>query len=236
MEALALHAWNVTPDEARRIQSDLRRRISREDAVALPDIRVVAGVDNGYLGRVVPTTAYAAIVVLSFPELEVIETAIGEAEIDFPYVPGLLSFREAPAILDAWRQVTIAPDVVLFDGHGYAHPRRIGIAAHLGLVIDRPSIGCAKSRLVGEFEEPARLFGATTPLVHRGETVGMAVRTRPRHAPLFVSPGHRLSLATAVAIALACCREGRFLPEPTHLAHDLITAHTRPLREQPAGD
>lgn len=236
MEALALHAWNVTPDEARRIQSDLRRRISQEDAVALPDIRVVAGVDNGYLGRAVPTTAYAAIVVLSFPELEIIETAIGEAEIDFPYVPGLLSFREAPAILDAWRQVTTAPDVVLFDGHGYAHPRRIGIAAHLGLVIDRPSIGCAKSRLVGEFEEPARLFGATTPLVHRGETVGMAVRTRPRHAPLFVSPGHRLSLDTAVAIALACCREGRFLPEPTRRAHDLITAHTRPLREQPAGD
>lgn len=236
METLALHAWNVTPDEARRIQSDLRRRLSLKDAVALPDIRVVAGVDNSYLGRAVPTTAYAAIVVLSFPELEIIETAIGEAEIDFPYVPGLLSFREAPAILDAWRQVTTAPNVVLFDGHGYAHPRRIGIAAHLGLIIDRPSIGCAKSLLVGEFEEPARLFGATTPLVHRGEAVGMAVRTRPRHAPLFVSPGHRLSLDTAVAIALACCREGRFLPEPTRLAHDLITAHTRPLRERPAGD
>jgi deoxyribonuclease V len=120
--------------------------------------------------------------------------------------------------------------VVLFDGHGYAHPRRLGIATHLGLVLDRPSIGCAKSKLVGDYAEPERLFGATTPVVHRGETVGLAVRTRPRHKPLFVSPGHKLSIETAREIALACCRDGNFLPEPTRLAHETVTAHTRALR------
>jgi deoxyribonuclease V len=148
-------------------------------------------------------------------------------------VPGLLSFREAPAILDAFRQTRTTPDVVLFDGHGYAHPRRLGIATHLGLVLDRPSIGCAKSKLIGDYEEPERVFGATTPVIHHGEIIGLAVRTRPRHKPLFVSPCHKLSLEMARAIALACCRDGAFLPEPTRLAHETVTAHTRPLRQRP---
>ena len=234
MDVRELHPWEVTPDEARRIQRDLRGQIRLEDAVAPADIRVVAGVDNSYVQRGEATTAYAVVVVFSFPALELVETSFASADIGFPYVPGLLSFREAPAILAAFRQVRTAPDVILFDGQGYAHPRRLGLASHLGLVLDRPSIGCAKSILVGRYEEPERTFGAATPLVHDGETVGTAVRTRPRHKPLFVSPGHKVSLDTAVRIVLACCRENNFLPEPTRLAHDLITAHTRPLRQAAA--
>jgi deoxyribonuclease V len=142
----------------------------------------------------------------------------------FPYVPGLLSFRDAPAVLAVCAEVRSEPDLLLFDGQGFAHPRRFGLASHLGLVLDRPSIGCAKSRLVGHWEEPARVFGAHTPLIDRGEVVGAAVRTRPRHAPLFVSPGHKVSVATAVALALACCRDGAFMPVPTRLAHEAVTA------------
>ena len=159
--------------------------------------------------------------------MEPIETAVASRPVAFPYVPGLLTFREAPAVLAACAEVESEPDLLLFDGQGYAHPRRFGLASHLGLVLDRPSIGCAKSRLVGRFEEPERVFGAHTPLVDRGEVVGAAVRSRPRHAPLFVSPGHMLSVETAVALALACCRDGAFLPVPTRLAHAAVTARAR---------
>lgn len=183
------------------------------------------------MGEASGTTAYAVVVVLSFPALQVVETTFGSAPVTFPYVPGLLTFREAPAVLAACRQTRAEPDVLLFDGQGYAHPRRLGLASHLGLILDRPSIGCAKSRLVGRYAEPARELGASTPLIDRGEEVGAALRTRPSHAPLFVSPGHRVSVATAVQIVLACCREGRFMPEPTRLAHNLVTEHARMLRE-----
>jgi deoxyribonuclease V len=117
--------------------------------------------------------------------------------------------------------------VLLCDGQGYAHPRRFGFASHLGVVLDRPTIGCAKSRLIGPFDEPADVFGASTPLVDRDEVVGAVVRTRPGHTPLFVSPGHKISVETAVAVTLACCREGRFLPEPTRLAHEIVTRERR---------
>ncbi|MDF2762727.1 MAG: endonuclease, partial [Thermomicrobiales bacterium] len=172
-------------------------------------------------------TAGAVVVVLTFPAMEVIETAIAWKPIAFPYVPGLLSFREAPAVLAACADLTAEPDIFLCDGQGYAHPRRFGLASHLGVLLERPTIGCAKSRLVGEYEEPERVFGAQTPLVDRGEVVGAAVRTRPRHKPLFVSPGHKISVATAVVVALACCRDGAFLPEPTRLAHELVTQQRR---------
>jgi deoxyribonuclease V len=159
--------------------------------------------------------------------MEIIETAFAWQPIAFPYVPGLLSFREAPAVLAACADLTVEPDIFLCDGQGYAHPRRLGLASHLGLFLERPTIGCAKSRLVGEYEEPERVFGAHTPLVDRGEVVGAAVRTRPRHKPLFVSPGHKISLETAVDVTLACCRGGAFLPEPTRLAHELVTQERR---------
>jgi deoxyribonuclease V len=222
-----LHAWDVSPAEARRIQADLAARVDLTDAITLDAIETVAGVDNTYVTQDGMTTAGAVVVVLTFPAMEVVETAFVWQPIAFPYVPGLLSFREAPAVLAACADLAVGPDVFLFDGQGYAHPRRLGLASHLGLFLERPTIGCAKSRLVGEYEEPERVFGAHTPLVDRGEVIGAAVRTRPRHKPLFVSPGHRISVETAVAIALACCRDGAFLPEPTRLAHEVVTQQRR---------
>ncbi len=227
MQFFTPHAWDVTPTEARRIQADLAARVDLTDAIALDEIETVAGVDNTYIKRDGMTTAGAVVIVLAFPSMEVLETAIAWQPIAFPYVPGLLSFREAPAVLAACADLTVEPDIFLFDGQGYAHPRRLGLASHLGLFLGRPTIGCAKSRLVGEYEEPERVFCAQTPLVDRGEVVGAAVRTRPRHKPLFVSPGHKISVETAVAVALACCRDGAFLPEPTRLAHDLVTQERR---------
>jgi deoxyribonuclease V len=233
VEIAELHPWDVTPATARRLQAQLSRRVRLVDAVALDQITSVAGVDNAYVETPGGTTAHAVAVRLRFPDLAVIETSAAAVPIAFPYVPGLLSFREAPAILAALRGLAAAPDVVLFDGQGYAHPRRLGLASHLGLVLDRPTIGCAKSRLVGRYDEPGPAFGDHTPLIDRGEVVGAAVRTRPGHAPLFVSPGHRLSVATAVAIVLACCRDQQFLPEPTRLAHALATAQARRHRRAP---
>ncbi len=227
MKVRELHAWDVTPQEARRIQAELAGQILLEDAISLDAVRLVAGVDNTYVREGNQATAYAAVVALTFPELEVVETVLASRPVTFPYVPGLLSFREAPAVLAAFERLAAEPDLILFDGQGYAHPRRMGLASHLGLVLDRPSVGCAKSRLVGTYEEPERVFGARTPLVDRGETVGAAVRTRPRHAPLFVSPGHKLRVETAVELALACCRDNQFMPVPTRAAHDLVTEHAR---------
>jgi deoxyribonuclease V len=221
------HPWDVTPAEARSIQTELAARLVLAETISLDEVKTVAGIDNGYVKGDGETIAHAAVVILSFPTLDVLETVTAERRIDFPYVPGLLSFREAPAVLAAFARVTIEPDVLLCDGQGYAHPRRFGLASHLGLILDRPAIGCAKSRLVGQYEEPERVFGHTTPLVDRGEVVGAAVRTRPRHKPLFVSPGHKMSITGAVALALACCHDGGFMPVPTRLAHEAVTARTR---------
>ena len=236
MEFRAPHRWDVTPAEARAIQVELAGRVVLADALKLEKVRLVAGVDDAYVkgedGRVM---AHAAAVVLTFPVLEVVETAFGAVADPFPYVPGLLSFREVPAVLAALGQLTATPDVVLCDGQGYAHPRRFGLACHLGLVLGRPTVGCAKTRLVGRHAEPGAAFGATAPLVDRDEVVGAAVRTRPGHAPLYVSPGHQVSVEGAVAIALACCRDGAFLPVPTRAAHEAVTAHTKPLRRSARG-
>lgn len=217
------HDWAVSPSEAREIQSVLAGRVDLRDAVALDTIQTVAGVDNTYLTVEGHPQAGAVVVVLKFPILEVVETHVVWEPVAFPYVPGLLSFREGSAVLAAVALLERQPDVVLFDGQGYAHPRRLGLASHLGVILDRPAIGCAKSRLVGSYQEPERVFGAWTPLVDRGEIVGAAVRTRPRHKPLFVSPGHKVTVETAVAVTLTCCRGGAFLPEPTRLAHEFVT-------------
>ncbi|HEU0113253.1 MAG TPA: endonuclease V, partial [Thermomicrobiales bacterium] len=186
--------------------------------------------DNAYSGRGRDAIAYAAIVVLAFPALTPIATATSSRPVSFPYVPGLLSFREIPAIIDAYARLDVMPDALLCDGQGYAHPRRFGLACHVGVLLDRPTIGCAKSRLIGTFEEPARVFGASTPLIADGETVGAAVCTRPSHTPLFVSPGDNFSVAGAVALALACCRNDQFMPVPTRLAHEAVTALAHPER------
>ncbi len=163
--------------------------------------------------------AYATVAVLSFPELEVVEVE-GEARpLEFPYIPGLLAFREIPSVAAALRKVETPLDVVIFDAQGIAHPRRLGLASNLGLYLDVPSVGCAKSRLVGTYEEPGPRRGESSPLVDRGEVVGKVVRTRDRVSPVFVSVGNKIDLESAVDLVLACCTRYR-LPEPTRQAHN----------------
>jgi deoxyribonuclease V len=210
-----MHSWDVGTEEALAIQRRLRPLVRQEGSLALDDIHTVAGVDVSYgeVGR-------AAVVVLSFPGLEVLEEVAIEGAAPFPYIPGLLSFREGPLALAALERVQTRPDVLMFDGQGYAHPRRLGLASHLGVYLDMPSIGVAKSRLVGTYAEPGPNIGDRSPLVHRGEVVGVALRTKPRTNPLFVSAGHKLDLETAVAVVLRSLRSYR-LPEPTRLADKL---------------
>jgi deoxyribonuclease V len=222
MQVAELHRWDMRPAEAVEIQRELRGRLRMYDGVELSAIRTVAGADNGYLRRESSTIAFAAVVVFSYPDLELLETQTASCPVEFPYVPGLLSFREGPALLSAFRKVEHEPDVILFDAQGYAHPRRFGAASHFGLILDRPSIGCAKSRLTGRYEEPGPEVGARSPLVDRGEVIGTVLRTRPSRSPLFVSVGHRISLPSAVELALACSRGKSIMPEPTRLADKLV--------------
>lgn len=209
------HRWDVSPEEAVAIQQRLRDEMARGEPVTLDQIHAVAGVDASYreVGR-------AAIAVFSFPELALLEEVTATKEAPFPYIPGLLAFREGPVALAAYERLTIQPDVLIFDAHGYAHPRRMGLASHLGIYLDRPSIGCAKSRLTGKYEEPGSEPGAWSPLVARGEEIGRVVRTKTRTRPIFVSVGYRITLSLAVEVVLRCVR-GYRLPEPTRIADKL---------------
>jgi deoxyribonuclease V len=210
-----MHRWDVSPAEAVAIQQRLRGLVQRTDGVRLEAITSVAGVDASY-GAV----ARAAVVAFSFPELRVVEQAVVSGQSTFPYVPGILSFREAPLVLAALGRLRSLPDVLICDAQGYAHPRRFGLACHLGVHLDRPSIGCAKSRLVGTYDEPGPNQGDRSPLMDAGEVIGMVVRTRARTNPVFVSVGHKIDLETAVEVVLHCVR-GYRLPEPTRVADRL---------------
>jgi deoxyribonuclease V len=209
------HAWDVSPAEAVAIQRRLAPLARAGAPVRLEDVRTVAGVDASYreVGR-------AAVVVLTYPALEVVERTTATVASVFPYVPGLLSFREGPVVLAALGKLATPPDLMMFDGQGYAHPRRLGLASHIGLLAGLPSIGCAKSRLVGRHDEPGPAPGDRAPLVAGGEPVGVVLRTKSRTRPLFVSPGYRMDLETAVTVVLRCLR-GYRLPEPTRLADKL---------------
>ncbi len=213
VKAKQLHGWHVASSEARQIQDRLRGEVIREADAAEP--RLVAGVDisvkpGGF--------ARAAVAVLSFPGLMLVEAKVAEGRPEFPYVPGLLSFREAPLVLAACEQLEVVPDLMLVDGQGIAHPRRFGLASHLGLLLDIPSIGCAKSRLCGEYGIPSRDAGSSAELKDNGDIIGVVLRSKTAARPLFVSIGYRIDLAMAVRRVLACCR-GYRLPEPTRLAH-----------------
>ena len=212
------HPWPVTVAEARAVQEELRSSVVREGD--LGDVTRVAGADVGFEDGGLVTRA--AVAVLTFPELELQDQAVVRHKTTFPYVPGYLSFREIPSILEAMGALADSPDLVLCDGQGYAHPRRFGLACHLGVLLDIPTIGVAKSRLVGTYDEPGSDKGDWTPLVDGGETVGAVLRTRPRVKPVFVSTGHRLSLETAVAMTLRCTTQYR-LPETTRWAHRLAS-------------
>jgi deoxyribonuclease V len=212
----AAHGWNLSVDEAIALQDRLRRAVVAEDA--LGPVRSVAGIDAGYEedGQVV----CAAVAVLSYPDLALQTYAIARRPVTFPYVPGLLSFRESPAVLEALARLSASPDLLLYDGHGYAHPRRFGIACHVGVLTGIPTIGVAKSLLVGRHAplEPER--GARQPLLDGNEVVGVALRTRAATRPVYVSIGHRVSLASAVYYVLRCASRFR-LPEPARWAHRL---------------
>ena len=209
------HRWDVSPDEAVAIQQRLRGELAQSEPVTLDQIHTVAGVDASYreVGR-------AAIAVFSFPDLALLEEVTATRAAPFPYIPGLLAFREGPVALAAYERLTIQPDLLIFDAHGYAHPRRMGLASHLGVYLNRPSIGCAKSRLTGKYEEPGPEPGAWSPLVSRGEEIGRVVRTKARTKPIFVSVGYRITLPLAVEVVLQCVR-GYRLPEPTRIADKL---------------
>ncbi len=213
------HPWPADLDEARAIQEQIRAQVITHDAFGT--IRTVAGVDAGYSGD----SALAAVVTLAFPSLQTLDYAVARRQIRFPYVPGYLSFREAPAVLDALASLHITPDLLICDGHGLAHPRRCGIACHLGVLTDLPSIGCAKSLLVGVHDPLPDVRGAWTPLRHHDEVVGAAVRTRPGVRPVYVSVGHRVSLETAIQFVMACVTRYR-LPETTRAA-DALASHGR---------
>jgi deoxyribonuclease V len=217
------HPWDLSPGDARAIQEQLRSRVQVRPLTG--PVGSVAGVDVSVREGV----CRAAIVTLSFPALRALEAATAELPVSFPYVPGLLAFREGPVVLLALGKLKVRPDVIIFDAQGLAHPRRLGLAAHLGVLLDRPSIGCAKSRLCGRHEEPRPERGSWVPLTDDGTIIGAVVRTRSRVRPVYVSIGHQVDLESAVDLVLRCCTRYR-LPEPIRWAHRV--AGGTPLPEQ----
>jgi deoxyribonuclease V len=215
MKIRSLHPWTVTPKEAVALQRRLVGRVITRRQVGR--VRLVAGTDIA-LARHAPD-GYAGVVVMTFPDLEIVETASAAALLTFPYIPGLLAFREIPLLLKAFARLTRVPDLILVDGQGLAHPRRFGIACHLGLLLDTPTIGCAKSRLFGHHRMPPLRRGGAAKLYDKNNhVIGAAVRTKDRTNPIYVSIGHKIDLPAAIRYTLACGR-GYRVPEPTRQAH-----------------
>lgn len=218
MKISKLHEWPTSTTEARQIQEKFLSKVIRTSQVN--KIALVAGVDIGFEDQ--GKTTRAAVVVLSFPELELIEKQVVRTKTTFPYIPGYLSFREIPAAIKAFEKLKNEPDIVLCDGQGIAHPRRFGLACHLGLWINRPTIGVAKSRLVGTHKEPGARKGNWTPLMDNDEQIGVVLRTRDNVSPVYVSIGHKVDLQTAIKLTLDCTTRYR-LPETTRWAHKLAS-------------
>ena len=213
------HPWNLSYREAVEVQRALSSEIRLMPLTKA--VRTVAGADVSYSRK--SRDIYAAVLVFSFPDLDLIERALAADRVEFPYVPGLLSFREAPVLSKAFRKIRNRPDVIMFDGQGIAHPRRMGLASHMGLLLDCPSIGCAKTRLVGVHPPVPEERGSGVLLTDRGRVVGGVVRTRDRVKPVFVSPGHAITVDDSIRLVLSCCR-GYKLPEPTRQAHIAVGA------------
>jgi deoxyribonuclease V len=213
----SLHGWDLTPSEAVELQQRLRNLVRIEPLAR--EVHTIAGADISF--NKFSDTVYAGIVILSLPDLRIIESVGVRSETKFPYVPGLLSFREAPSVLEAWEKLKTKPDVLMLDGQGIAHPRRFGIACHVGLLLDWPTIGCAKSILVGRHGELGFEAGSQAPLIDRGEQVGVALRTKNKVSPVYVSPGHLIDLDSAIDLVLRSTGKYR-LPEPTRQAHLLV--------------
>lgn len=209
-----LHDWDLSPSSAIALQAELASRLDGDSPVDIDRIKHLAGVDVSVKGG----QSRAAIVVMSFPELSTVETVVAQQATRYPYIPGLLAFREGPVVLAALSKLRIEPDAVIFDGMGQIHPRRMGIAAHLGLWLGRPTIGCGKSHYIGAYQEPAQEKGSRSPLFYREQQLGVVLRTRRGVKPVYVSVGHLASLDSAVELVLECTPRFR-LPEPIRAAH-----------------
>lgn len=217
-----LYPWDVDPKQAIDIQRMISRKVVASDSFS--EIKTVAGADVSFNKG--EDVGYAGVVVMAYPDLKVIETKCVQMRITFPYVPGLLAFREAPLLLSAFKLIEQEPDLVIFDGQGLAHQRRAGIASHIGVLLDKPSIGCAKTRLVGEYVEPELVRGSYSDLVHNGQVVGAVLCTKDGVEPVFVSAGHLVGLKTAIGFVLSCSN-GYRLPEPTRQAHLTVNDYRR---------
>jgi deoxyribonuclease V len=214
MRIQQLHDWQIDNAEARQVQEMLAGKISQQNKLDNPTF--IAGADISAPSA--SGIARASMVVLKYPELELVEVKTVEEKVQFPYIPGLLSFREAPLIVSVCKLLSTIPDLLLVDGQGIAHPRRLGLASHLGLLLDIPSIGCAKSRLCGQYDTVPTGAGSFTYLTDNGEIIGAVVRTKNNVRPLYISVGHQVDLPSAIQWTINCCR-GYRIPEPTRLAH-----------------
>ncbi len=215
MKYLNLHSWEVSPGEAIQLQKELKKKISLKKS--FNNVKIVAGADVSYYKN----KMIAGIVILKFPQLEIIEKKSSVSSVNFPYISGLLTFREGPSLLEAFKKIKTTPDVILFDGQGIAHPRRMGIAAHLGLFLGKPTIGCAKSRLSGKYTSVGEEKGNYALLKESEEVLGAVLRTRKRVKPIFVSPGHKIDLPNSIEIVLKCTVKYR-LPLPVREAHIFV--------------
>jgi deoxyribonuclease V len=222
MKIQETHPFDLAPTEAIHLQKELRTRIRLTGDPG--EISIVAGTDASYARG--SNEIYAVVVALRYPDLTIIERSSACCVTSFPYIPGLLTFREGPALIEAFRRLRSEPDVIFFDGQGIAHPRGLGIASHIGVLLDRPTVGVAKSLLVGTAEDPGPAPGSTSPILYNDETIGMVVRTKERTKPVYISVGHRIDLARAVDLVLATTR-GYRLPEPTRQAHLFANAVRR---------
>jgi deoxyribonuclease V len=216
MKVRHYHKWDVSYAEAVTIQKDLATRLVFTDNHCPAFPKYIAGADISYSKG--DNLFFAAVVVLDYRSMDLVEESTSSGRVDFPYIPGLLSFREGPLLLKAFEKLRLEPDIIIFDGQGIAHPRGIGLASHLGLFLDTPSVGCAKTKLTGTCETPEDEFGASSPILQEGSLIGAALRTKKSVKPVYVSPGYKIGLNSALDIVLSCTR-GFKLPEPTRKAH-----------------
>ncbi len=214
MKVAKLHEWSIDYSKAKKVQDQLAEKVSHKNMLKFPHL--IAGADMAISKH--EGIGFSAVIVMSYPQLKIIETSTSSNKLDFPYIPGLLSFREAPLILDACKKLTVVPELMLVDGQGIAHPRRFGLASHLGLLLDLPTIGCAKSVLCGNTVMPENIVGHQTNIMNQGDVIGVSLRTKLNVKPLYVSIGHKIDLKTASWWVLNLCRGFR-LPEPIRLAH-----------------
>lgn len=209
-----LHDWDLNPQAAIQLQKDLADQLIDDEPLDLSTVQLVGGVDVSVKNKV----SQAAVIVVSYPDLELVEAVTAQEPTSYPYIPGLLTFREGPVLEQAFAKLQHVPDVFVFDGMGQIHPRKMGIAAHLGLWLDKPTIGCGKTHFIGEYDEPALEKGSRTPLLHKGEQLGVVLRTRTKVKPVYISVGHRAELDSAIDLVLSVTPTYR-LPRPIRLAH-----------------